>query len=126
MKRFALYQLPLIIFALIVFYISSLSRLPDTGLSIPYFDKLAHGGGYFLFGLLAIRAFAGFPRPLKTSRMYTLAILLSLLYGLSDEYHQRFVPGRTADLFDFLADAVGIFLAATVHYLLHRRRRTAS
>lgn len=126
MKRFALYQLPLIVYAMIVFYVSSLSRLPDTGLQIPYLDKLAHAMEYFLFGFMAIRAMAHFPRPPKTGWVYVLAILLSLGYGLSDEYHQRFVPGRTADLFDFAADALGIFLAAFVYYLLHRRRQTAS
>jgi VanZ family protein len=125
-KRFALYQLPLIIYAVIVFYVSSLSRLPDTGLQIPYLDKLAHATEYFLFGLMAIRAMAHLPWSPKTGWVYILAILLSLGYGLSDEYHQRFVPGRTADLFDFMADALGIFLAAIMHYLLHRRRRTAS
>ncbi|MDD4050361.1 MAG: VanZ family protein [candidate division Zixibacteria bacterium] len=125
MKRFALYQLPLIIYALIVFYVSSLSRLPDTGLQIPYLDKLAHAAEYFLFGFMAIRVTANLPRPLKTGWVYTLAILLSLVFGLSDEYHQWFVPGRTADPFDLMADALGIFLAAFVYYLLHRRRRTA-
>ena len=126
MKRFALYQLPLIIYAVIVFYVSSLSRLPDTGLQIPFMDKLAHCTEYFLFGFMAIRAMAHLPWSLKTGWVYILAILLSLGYGLSDEYHQRFVPGRTADIFDFMADALGIFLAGITHYLLQRRRRTPS
>jgi VanZ family protein len=124
-KRFALYQLPLIVYALIIFGISSLSRLPDTGLQIPYLDKVAHVSEYFLFGIMAIRAIAHLPRPPKTGWVYALAILLSLGYGLSDEYHQRFVPGRTADPLDFAADALGIFLAALGYYLLRRRRRAA-
>jgi VanZ family protein len=125
-KRFALYQLPLIIYAMIIFYVSSLSRLPDTGLQIPHLDKMAHASEYFLFGFMTIRAITHLPWPLKTGWVYAMAVLLSLGYGLSDEYHQRFVPGRTADPFDLAADALGIFLAASVYYLLHKRRRTTS
>ena len=58
MKRFALYQLPLVLYAGMVFAVSSLSHLPDPGLDIPYFDKLAHFGEYLIFGLLAVRATA--------------------------------------------------------------------
>lgn len=36
-----------------------------------------------------------------------VAFLCAVLYGLSDETHQLFVPGREFSLFDLLADAVG-------------------
>jgi VanZ family protein len=98
--------------------------LPDTGLDITFIDKLAHGIEYFIFGLLAIRAFAGASEVSRIGRIYVWAALVSLLYGLSDEFHQHFVPGRSADPYDLLADAAGIFLAVGFHYLVLRRRRT--
>ncbi len=126
MKRFARYQFPLILYALLVFMISSLSQLPDTGLDIPYIDKAEHLIEYFIFLLLAIRAVSHLSSSDGRRWMYPLAIGVSLLFALSDEYHQSFVPGRTADGLDFLADAIGIFLAAALYGLLHKRRRAAS
>lgn len=124
-KRFALHQFPLILYAIVIFYISSLSRLPDTGWDITFLDKLAHAVEYFIFGLLAIRAFTGRSKAAGPGPAYAWAVLFSLLYGLSDEFHQRFVPGRSADPYDLMADAAGIFLALGFHYLLLGRRPTA-
>jgi VanZ family protein len=93
-------------------------------LDIAFLDKLAHGVEYFIFGLMAIRAFAARSGVSEVRRTYTWAALCSLLFGLSDEFHQHFVPGRSADPYDLLADAVGIFLALGFHYLMLRRRRT--
>ena len=41
------------------------------------------------------------------------AVVISTLYGVSDEYHQMFVPGRTFDALDILADALGAVTGAT-------------
>jgi VanZ family protein len=41
-----------------------------------------------------------------------LAIVLAIAYGVSDEFHQRFVPGRSSDVYDVLADAEGAAAAA--------------
>jgi len=74
---------------------------------LPYFDKVLHFVGYALLGALFLRAF-------KTSRikhnvklMVILSVLLSSLYGISDEIHQYFVPYRDAELMDVLADTLG-------------------
>jgi VanZ family protein len=34
-------------------------------------------------------------------------VLLVIVYGASDEFHQYFVPGRQADVFDLMADSLG-------------------
>ena len=36
-----------------------------------------------------------------------LTIVCATVYGISDEFHQWFVPGRTADVHDVMADAIG-------------------
>jgi VanZ family protein len=63
--------------------------------------------GYILLGLLAVRAVHGGLPARITLRGALLAMLITAGYGASDELHQWFVPGRTADVFDWLADATG-------------------
>lgn len=78
------------------------------------FDKVAHGGAFLvLSGFLTLAT----GRPV-------LAALLATLYGLSDEVHQAFVPGRYSDPLDLLADAVGAAMGAwLVAYPLGQRLR---
>ena len=45
------------------------------------------------------------------------AVLLAVGYGVTDEWHQSFVPGRTPELRDLLADAVGSTFGAGVVWL---------
>ena len=47
-----------------------------------------------------------------------MAAALALAYGLTDEYHQTFVPGRAATLKDIIVDGIGAFSAALVLHLL--------
>jgi VanZ family protein len=55
--------------------------------------------------VLAWRVFEGGKRP------YLWAILLTILYAVSDEYHQTFVPGRNGQLADVLIDSLGGLIA---------------
>jgi VanZ family protein len=77
-----------------------------------------HFVAYALLGILFLRA-------LKTSRikiniklMMILSILLSFLYGISDEIHQYFVPYRNADLMDVLADMFGAITGVYIYQSL--------
>lgn len=54
------------------------------------------------------------------------AFLVATAYGFSDEFHQRFVPGRFSDFYDFLADACGALLFVGVYWLFMRKRQPAS
>lgn len=81
----------------------------------PPWDKLYHAGN---FGVLAALLY------LATGRAW-LAVLLASLYGVSDELHQAFVPGRSADPADWLADTAGA-LAAVLLVRLWRRRRVGA
>ena len=66
--------------------------------------KGAHFTAYLLLGLL----FA-FWQDAKTLKEYLLCLFFSFLYALSDELHQRFVPGRSGELRDVLIDTTGAF-----------------
>lgn len=92
----------------LIFVQSSLTDAPLPG-AVP--DKLAHAVGYAVLGGLVTRAMAGgFPRPV-TWGTAVASFVVTVLYGVSDEWHQSFVPGRTADAWDVLADAAGASVA---------------
>lgn len=59
---------------------------------------------------------------LATRRVW-LAVLIAFLFGISDEVHQYFVPNRSADVMDVVADVVGATLGATAVAVLLRRLR---
>lgn len=100
------------------------SSTPDP-VTLPgrFTDKLAHMAVYALLGALVARAAAG-GLPAVTSRHLVIAVVLSTIYGLTDEWHQSFVPQRTADPFDLIADAIGAF-AGALAVLLGSRLLTA-
>ena len=94
----------------VVFWLSSLSQVPGARYA---WDKLLHTIGYAILGVLALRAFHdGWRRPSPVPTL--LAAAAVLLWGISDEIHQSFVPGRDASPWDVLADAVGFLLALAI------------
>ena len=93
-----------------LFIVSSFSTLPKPPEDIT--DKHEHFFFYGILGALTLRALAKG----EWSRVVAInvlgAVLISSAYGVSDEFHQRFVPGRTYDLLDMAADATGATAAA--------------
>lgn len=71
-------------------------------------DKVAHALAYLVLGGAASVALGSRPG----------GALVAVLFGISDEIHQSFVPGRTPDLWDLVADAVGALLGAYLAPLL--------
>jgi VanZ family protein len=57
-----------------------------------------------------------------------LSSLIGIIYAYSDEFHQRFVPGRSYDLYDFLTDCLGIILIQAIlwGYRERKNRRTVA
>lgn len=105
---FVRYWGPVLAWAAWIFYLSSLTNPPVPSWILPEgSDKVLHGWEYGLLGLLCYRAFRRAAGPWAAARALGLAVVSATLYGLSDELHQAFVPERTADLFDLLADGIG-------------------
>jgi VanZ family protein len=90
-----------------IFFVSAQSDPPiPRGVS----DKSLHGAAYFGLAVLVLRALAG-QWPLRlTATLALMTMAISVAYGATDELHQMFVPGRTADIFDLGADAAGAAL----------------
>ncbi len=87
-----------------------------------FIDKLFHAGIYGLLGLL-------FYLSLRESGIYRhlflLSVVLAVGYGVTDEFHQSFVPGRFASAGDLLADLAGALiggLAAGILVSVRNRR----
>jgi len=83
--------------------------------------KLAHLSEYAVLGILAARAFRGSSHLTLRRHWFLAAFMLVVLYALLDEFHQVFVPSRTASLTDSLIDMTGGLTA-----LLVLRRRWGS
>jgi VanZ family protein len=94
----------------LIFAASSQSDLPAMpgGLS----DKAEHGLAYCALGASLIRALAGGRSSAMSPSRILLAALLATVYGVSDEFHQSFVPNRTPDVLDLAADAAGALAGA--------------
>ncbi len=110
----------LLVYCGFIFYLSSRSTLPIPML-FPHQDKAMHTGAYFVMGILTWRWLCH----LTTSGLLKSCgtLLFCSVYGISDEWHQSFVPGRDADAFDWAADTFGGLLAAYVCFYLERWSR---
>jgi hypothetical protein len=100
---------PVVLQMALIFVASSipnLGALPG-GMS----DKSGHGIGYAILGAVLLRALAGGRLRGVTWSRAAAALLLATLYGASDEFHQWFVPGRSPDRLDVLADSLGAAVA---------------
>jgi len=101
----------------VIFAMSSLpgSAIPGTGSEIAHF--VTYG---VLGGLLYLAISHETPDRI---RAIMLAVLISSAYGVSDEFHQAFVPGRVPDVVDWGIDTLGSLAGAlTTHAALRRRR----
>ncbi|MDQ7004777.1 MAG: VanZ family protein [Ghiorsea sp.] len=98
----------------LIFMLSHQSSLPAPMLFL-HQDKLIHGSAYAVMGLLAWRTFVYLPQKMITIAF--VSILFCSLYGISDEFHQSFIDGRDADVWDWLADTLG---ASMMIYTLYR------
>lgn len=96
---------PALVWAGIIFLLSSISTLP--GAAVPIWDFLLKKATHmFMFGVLFFFVQRGVNWDKKT-RNWWLPMLITLMYAASDEYHQSFVFGRTAMLSDVGYDVIG-------------------
>jgi len=87
------------------------------GIFYKYPDKTVHMILYAVFGFLLYHTLKSSPYPAFSYHPIIFAIIVGTLYGISDEFHQSFVPGRTESIWDLTADGIGVALAQTVIYI---------
>jgi VanZ family protein len=93
--------------AAVIFWLSSMQ---STGLP-GRFSSLAHFGAYAILAALLWWALGGRS---GGRRAAVLAIVIASVYGITDEFHQSFVPGRNPDPADWAVDTLGAIVAALV------------
>lgn len=94
----------------VIFYVSHLPTLPIPP-KFPYQDKLFHFLAYFVLAFtLANAASRG-----THKRRFWIAFATASLYGITDEFHQSFVPGRDATVGDWAADTLGAWVGAYLY-----------
>jgi hypothetical protein len=108
------YALTVALYCAAIFYLSSRPIPEDVEVIffVPGMDKALHG---LLYAGLAALVSVGLWRSnerLSRARLVWIPTAFATLYGLSDEIHQRFVPQRTFELADLVADFAGAWIAA--------------
>ncbi len=112
---------PVVVYSAIIF---GLSRIPGQNIVEPifYWDKLLHTIEYAGLGLLYARALSQKP-DLIVVQVWALSVIFCYIYGVSDEFHQSFTPGRDSSLWDSLADFNGAAIGAGIYLLITQRIR---
>jgi VanZ family protein len=104
MSRARTYLSLLVLWVAITFLLTSIPD-PRPELPFPHFDKLAHFGFYGVTGLLCAlwRRESGS----SVGRAVLAGLAFAAFVGAVDEFHQHWIPGRSMDFRDWLADAAG-------------------
>ena len=94
-----------------------LSHQPGDRLSLPplpEIDKLAHLAIYGVLAATVLYACSDRQKSARPRLVMLLTVVFCILYGISDEFHQSFIPGRTASVYDLIADGGGAAMACAL------------
>ncbi len=105
---------PVVLYMAFIFGLSSITTTPDLAGGR---DKALHALLYAGLAVCLMRAWSWCWRRPLTLTDVGATIVTAVLYAVTDEVHQHFVPPRQADVMDALADAVGAATAATAVYV---------
>jgi len=97
-----------LVYASIIFYISSLPNPPAPEL-FPNADKLIHLIEYGILTFLLTRAIGNMKLYKNKTEAIYIAIIITGIYGLTDEIHQAYVFGRECSFIDWVFDLSGGF-----------------
>lgn len=115
----ALQWLPAVVWMAVIFYMSHQTG-DDLGSFLPLFQKWfpameSFDWGHFLaYFILALTYYWALLPKAYSFKGKAAVIVLCVVYGITDEFHQRFVEGRTPDFMDLRNDAIGAFIAMLI------------
>ncbi len=116
---FLLYWLPVLAYPTVILVLSAQPYLSPP-LEFPNSDKVMHILEYFGLGILVVRGLRATMRIHLPLVAALLALSFGIVVGTGDEYFQSFVPGRSSDPLDLLADTIGGLLAQLVYLAFTR------
>ena len=108
-----------LLWAAVIYWLSDQPGI-DTEPLFRHQDKLFHVVVYSILGVFCMGALARSASGYRVRQLWAVTAVTGL-YGILDEFHQSFVPGRFATAGDAVADISGGFLGALLVYLLARR-----
>lgn len=103
---FLKHWLPVLCVMGVIFYASNTPG-KDIPPLFPYQDIIFHFSVYLALSFLFSRALRKTKTNLLLAKIFIFAVVFTVIYGISDEFHQVFVPGRSASAFDVLIDTLG-------------------
>jgi len=109
-----------IFIAIIIFYVSSLTFTPSILRGFPWKSVAYHFYAFFfLSAFLLVSLMQGKP---KNKNLIYLVFIIAIIYAISDEFHQLFVPSRAFAVSDILTDSAGILFAGLIYSWLNLLR----
>lgn len=115
-NKYVSYAAP-IIWMILIYFLSSRSTFPvhfsESGYE--YFSSLLHIFLYIVLTFLIANALT--TAKVKFKHALLNALIIAMLFGILDEWHQAFVPGREARLSDWVLDVVGCLVAGNLFWL---------
>jgi VanZ family protein len=112
-----LFFFPASLYYALIFYLSS--RSYDIKIDILFLDKAIHLCEFALLGLLlSFGYFMTLKSPLPVKALLT--ICSGIILGGLDEFHQYFIPRRSTEFYDVIADAIGILIGLFLYYYFSR------
>lgn len=97
-------------YAIFIFYLSSIPGENIPGLFTSQ-DVVFHILEYAIFAALVNRALKAYQPRLNYLRRFLWIFFLVIVYAVTDEFHQSFVPNRFASVIDVMYDGIGIFVS---------------
>jgi len=110
MKFKTVTTLPVLLASVAIFIASHQPQIEFPDLGILNLDKLLHLVAYFFYSLLLMLFFIS-NFNFNKRKVLLITFVFATLYAISDEFHQSFVPGRDASVYDLLANILGISLS---------------
>jgi VanZ family protein len=119
-KQFVQWKLPMVLWGSIILALTSYPKLEIPDIGFNSIDKVAHLGVYFIFGFLLIRALT--EGQVQSTRDNVKTALFGICFAAFDELHQLFIPGRSCDVWDAVADIIGVILGLYIFHVIMIRR----
>jgi VanZ family protein len=116
-NKFVVWYLPAILWGLVILTLTSLPKLTPPPLGFKAQDKVYHLLVYAIFAFLWLRAGVK-DQPDYPRLVLWRCVLYVALFGILDELHQLFIPGRQADVLDAAADISGVLLGVFMYKVI--------
>ena len=123
MNGFFIAQFPWIAWMAAITIQSSFKGMPIPDLGVTFSDKILHFLVFGFLGLLITRGMRYSKVKIFKTRPMLMAIILGCIFALSDEIHQSFVPARSAEVLDWVADFLGIVFFSYLYSVWCKRKQ---